>query len=1855
MRSDRTFSCCIIGETTLAVQCGELLLKNGHRITGVVSPTDRVRTWAQEQGIACCSPEDGFQDFLRQRSFDYLFSIVNHRVLTADVLSRAGRWPVNFHDALLPRYAGIHATSWAILNREQEHGITWHVMSERVDQGDVLKQRRIAVSPRETAMSLNIKCYEAALDAFDELIGELARGEARLRRQDVAGRTYYGLYHRPEQGCLLTWRMAAEDMDAFVRALDFGRYPNPIGAPKLYVDGYFIIVRKTNVLETRSRELPGTVLSADGDGLTIATGTRDIRMGGFVSLEGRALSADALRETCGVHEGFRFTDIEPAAGRAITARYAHTCRHERYWQHVLAQAEPVRVPEPYRTGCEGPSGRFCIKDISLPDNAGALLNGHPQSALFAVFAAFLARMTGRREFDIGFCSGASDETAGFFARHVPVRIAIDGSKDLAELCRKLEKSRAAAEAHDTFPRDITVRYPSLQTVQVDMPTAFEAVSRLSDCEFAAGPELRLQADVEGACRFVYDPASISPGAARQLERHFIAFFENAAHSPAHSLDSLSLVSEEDRHTILYDWNATAADYDRDGLMHALFEKQAAMHPDSPATLFEGTQVSYGGLDRHANRLARYLQQKGVGPERLVGICLSRSHDMIAALLGILKAGGAYVPLDPSHPRARLESIVEKARISIVVTEQEHKTLVDFPDVERVVIDREKQQIEALSGSPPACSATAENTAYVIFTSGSTGAPKGVVVQHRPVINLIEWLQKKFDFCGRDCVLFTTALGFDLSVFDIFGILAGGGKIRIVGDRRRMEPGHLADVLCTEDITFWDSAPAALQLLVPALRQQPLPVANRGLRLVFLSGDWIPVTLPDEIRTIFPGTRVISLGGATEATVWSNYYPVERVDPFWRSIPYGRPIQNARYHILDACLQPCPVGVAGDLYIGGECLSAGYLNEPDLTARSFIPDPFSSTQNDRLYRTGDLARYFPDGNMEFMGRSDFQVKVRGYRIELGEIEHVLRSCGGIRDAVVVVRDEETGGQKLVAYVVPAGDPNPTQKELREHAAQKLPGYMVPNIIAFLPEFPVTSNGKVDRAALPWPVAADSVTKARGTEAAANDATPLKEYIAECFREVLQSAELGPEDDLFDCGVTSLNLIQVAERLHTERGITVAVEAFLDHPTAAAIAAFLGGCEHQTATGRKTATPQPAASASAPPEQTSGSDGDLSGAICSYFREVLQSAELGPEDDLFDCGVTSLNLIQVAERLHTERGITVAVEAFLDHPTAVSIAAFIEKSDVRVSRTAESPGSKKPPAAQSVQHPVRPAADPGGLAGLICGCFREVLQGIDIGPEDDLFDLGVTSLNLIQVAERLQKEQGITVAVEAFLDHPTAAAIAAHIIESKPLQSAPAQQQTQAAPAAPAPIELDRLSFRLDVVRAVCPDFGFSGEAVSFPSISRLLGHLKQETVDGASGYLYPSAGGLHAVQTYLYARPGAVEKLPQGVYYYHPCRHSLFALACDDIPDDILPRAWRGLFNSAAFCLFFIARLSAIDPIYSIMSRALVTLDAGYMTRLLLSRASECSLSVCAAPGIDFERIRSLFNPDDGDEFTVCLLGGRPQPPEREPVPPFLNGAPDLTGHFSGSLPDRSGLVPDRITKLDRLNAMTDEEHDRFHARQLHLRSFEPGTEEMPLDQVSFSRDEYLLRATHREYLTAPLPFRAFSGFLQLLRQDRTDNRTSTLFSLFGGEPLLDVYVAVKPDAVERVPEGLYRYDDRKHSLNRAAAGSSADMRIAHFPGNRSYYVSAGFSLLLIADTGRLHRLYGPEGLQLATLEAGSIGQVLMDRQSEFGLGVCAIGGMRFDKVRSAFGLEDTHMLVHSFLCGPVERSMQRPSASRITV
>ncbi|MGW2634219.1 non-ribosomal peptide synthetase [Streptomyces chattanoogensis] len=840
---------------------------------------------------------------------------------------------------------------------------------------------------------------------------------------------------------------------------------------------------------------------------------------------------------------------------------------ETYWRDRLAGwCEPtvLGVEHPASSG-----GSRTVHEVLLTAaehtalRAGAERLGTDLGLLaLAAWSALLAQYGGGSDLLFGAAVPGRPGAPG--AGLTPLRLTVDPDRPVRGL---LDAAETALLGHRH-----TVLTPQEIHALSDLPDGVELYDKaLRVVERAEGAEKRAEGTaplpVEAivttgqrcALRLEHDTARIEEADGARLLQHFrqlLGAFADAR--PDTAVGELSALGPDELQHIVHGWNDTATAPSDAACIHELVERQAARTPDAVAVVQGADRLTYGELDRQASSVAAGLAACGVGPGDFVALHLDRTVHSVVALLGVLKSGAAYAPVESTLPTERIRHLLASLRASVVVCtpsrvaalcalgaelpELAHVLWVgdtaDSPDTagtDRVRVRSATAPVPA--GSPAPRRARPDDLAYVIFTSGSTGTPKGVLLRHAPVVNLIRWVNTTFAMGPDDRVLFLTAFGFDLSVYDVFGVLAAGGSIRVATDAEVRDPQRLLSVLDSEPITFWDSAPAALQQLEPLFALRPAPAPPTALRLVFLSGDWIPVTLPDAVRTAYPRAEVVSLGGATEAAIWSNFHRIGEVDPRWRSIPYGRPVDNARYYILDRDLRPVPPGVPGDLYIGGDCLASGYHGDPALTAARFLPDPFVAGPGARMYHTGDRARFWQDGTMEFLGRTDGQVKLRGFRIELGEIEAALSAVDGVGTAVAHVHGTAEAAL-LTAYAVPCAGRHLDAAALREHLARTLPAFMVPGEVVLLDALPATPNGKLDRRALPRPGQADDT-------AAAEPATGTEAALAGIWAEVL-GRPVGADSDFFALGGQSLLAVRAMARINATLRADLPLRMLLENP-------------------------------------------------------------------------------------------------------------------------------------------------------------------------------------------------------------------------------------------------------------------------------------------------------------------------------------------------------------------------------------------------------------------------------------------------------------------------------------------------------------------------------------------------------------------------------------------------------------------------------------------------------------------------------------------------------------------------------------
>ncbi len=659
--------------------------------------------------------------------------------------------------------------------------------------------------------------------------------------------------------------------------------------------------------------------------------------------------------------------------------------------------------------------------------------------------------------------------------------------------------------------------------------------------------LTAQGSKELTLEIIYDRARFESGAIARLLGHLETLMTAMATRPDVALEKLPLLTDREREQ-LAKWNEGQTDYPQDRCIHQLIAAQAEQTPDRVAVAFSdfsGTvqQLTYGELNKRANQLAHYLQGMGVGPDVLVGICVERSLEMLVGILGILKAGGAYVPIDPGYPFERISFILGDAQPPALLTQEHLEAELPVHWGQVICLDAEWEEIAAESESNPSSNVTAENLVYVIYTSGSTGKPKGVLVSHR---NLVDSTINRCDYYPEppQSFLLLSSFAFDSSVAGIFWTLCCGGKLVLPPQQFQSEPEQLASAIAQHQVEYLLSIPS----LYAVVLEQAAELS--GLRGAIVAGEACPGKLIEQHRQLLPDCALFNEYGPTEGTVWSTVYNCQD----WQqeiSVPIGRPIGNTQIYILDRHLQPVPIGIKGELYIGGAGIARGYLQRPELTESKFIRDPFSDRPGARLYRTGDWARYREDGNIEFLGRIDDQVKIRGYRIELGEIEAILGQHQGVAQTAVIARSEGDR-QRLVAYIVPSEESDvPSANDLRDFLKSKLPEYMVPARFVSLSAMPLTPNGKIDRRALPAP---EDVNPSSDSGFAA-PRSPQEECLARIWSELLRLKQVSIHDNFFELGGDSIVSIQMIARAN-QAGLAVNPKQLFEHQTIAKLAAVAG---------------------------------------------------------------------------------------------------------------------------------------------------------------------------------------------------------------------------------------------------------------------------------------------------------------------------------------------------------------------------------------------------------------------------------------------------------------------------------------------------------------------------------------------------------------------------------------------------------------------------------------------------------------------------------------------------------------------------
>jgi amino acid adenylation domain-containing protein len=870
-------------------------------------------------------------------------------------------------------------------------------------------------------------------------------------------------------------------------------------------------------------------------------------------------------------------------------------RSQRYWQQQLSGELPVLElpvdrPRPPIPSYRGAAQSFRVdrelterlKDLSRSNGATLYVT------LLAAFEVLLSKYSGQQEVLVGTPASARSRAemrgaVGYFVNPLVMRGRIRYEENFCQLLRATKEQVLGALAHQEYPFVQLVellhpahdpsRAPIFQAsfvmqksplpdmdglASIALGEAGESV-RIGDLDFESMPlEQRISqfdltmvmAEVAGglSASMQYSTDLFEAATIGRMHTHFRNLLKAIADDPDRPLATIPLLSNEEAQQQLRAWNDTKRKYPEDNCLHELFEAQVAKTPNAVAVVFESEQLTYGELNQRANQTAHYLTKLGVKPDSLVGVCLERSVEMVVALLGTLKAGAAYLPLDPEYPKDRLVFMLEDAAVEIILTREDLVGLLPEQRSKIVCLDADSDEIAKEGINNPDSEVGPLNLAYAIYTSGSTGRPKGSLNTHEGICNRLIWMQEQYQLTSADRVLQKTLFSFDVSAWEFFWPLMTGARLVLARPDGHHDTWYLARLIAVQQITTLHFVPSMLEAF---LTEQDLEEKCRSVRQVMCSGETLSLALQ---RRFFSRMKaeLHNLYGPTEAAVDVTYWKCLR-DFDEVAIPIGRPIANIQIYVLDQFLQPVPVGVSGQLYIGGVGLGRGYLNRPGLTAEKFIPNPFSNSLGTRLFKTGDLARYRLDGIIEFLGRADHQIKIRGFRIEPGEIEATLRRHRAVRDVVVMDQEDGSMGRRLVAYFTAEQDESPSVSDLRGFLAEKLPTYLIPSVFMRLDVFPLLANGKINRLAFPRPgherPNLDDVVGPR---------TPLETVLAAMWRKLLNVENVGIHDSFFELGGHSLlatQLISLLQELFPE-GFPL-LSMFFENPTVAGLSSAVQG--------------------------------------------------------------------------------------------------------------------------------------------------------------------------------------------------------------------------------------------------------------------------------------------------------------------------------------------------------------------------------------------------------------------------------------------------------------------------------------------------------------------------------------------------------------------------------------------------------------------------------------------------------------------------------------------------------------------------
>lgn len=1122
----KKFRCYLIGKDNLLVECGKILLAQGHNILGVCSTSLPVKIWTQENNIQLIQDLTAFESIINLEKADYLFSIINDHILSEKIITSPLNFSINYHDSLLPKYAGVHATSWAILNEEKQHGITWHIMEKGVDKGNILIQHSIDIDPEDTAFTLNLKCYASAIAGFTHLISLLPNDAYCAIPQNKQERSYYGLYQKPDNFGWIDWNNTASKIKNLIQALDFGKYENNFTTAKCLIGTQTFNVNKINVLSSSSQLMPGTIIRFDHDSITVATQTQDICISKLQNNFGETTNIQAFLKNNNIDVGSCLVSFVPYKSQRNRKNLEKISKSEKFWISKWTKIEDTTIPFLSKKKYNTQLIEFCsfnIKKFNKKISATRELSSEPFLNTVCLLLIFLSRLNNKNTVSVLFGDqklfDIANEHPLMLSTVVPLTVRFPEDTNFPDAFHIVHRKVVQINEHGTYFNDLHVRSPEIKGIAVP---SIAIVINNSIRSYKNSAHLIFQVSNDGHSVDIFIQSELLTSEIQFILQNIPAQIEVLAESILANSDqniyTLPILPKTERNQLISKWNHTHTKYPKNHNIQKLFEKQATLYSNNPAIIMGDSLLSYAELNEVSNQVAELLRQFNFQSGQVICLVLERSIDLVVSILATIKLGGIYVPIDPDHPDERIIHIMKECRPKLCISDSKLQkrlaTVIKSPTL-LVLVDKYYSQISQLNSANNYSERRAEDIANIMYTSGSTGKPKGIQIKHRGIIRLV----KNTNFVGvkeTDCVACISNPMFDASTFEIWSALLNGAKLVIIPKEvvNSLELFHRE--LVKNGVTVLLLTSALFDFIVATA-----PITLSEIDTLVVVGDVLNSLHVQEILDLNPHPRRIINGyGPTENTGATAFYEINSLADLCTTIPIGKPVSNTTVYVCDRNNQLLTTGALGELLTGGDGLAQGYINNPILTQDKFIKNPFENSKS-LLYKTGDLVRWLPSGNLEYVGRLDNLVKIRGFRIELTEIEHALLIYPAIANCCVAVNKAPGKNKQIVAWIVSKEKMPLTSSEIKFFLSSKLPDYMIPSVYFFLEKFPLTLNGKIDKEKL----FQLQVTKADESHESILPVTEPQLSLIKIWQHIFRQKNITIQDNFFELGGDSIVAMQI----------------------------------------------------------------------------------------------------------------------------------------------------------------------------------------------------------------------------------------------------------------------------------------------------------------------------------------------------------------------------------------------------------------------------------------------------------------------------------------------------------------------------------------------------------------------------------------------------------------------------------------------------------------------------------------------------------------------------------------------------------